>query len=245
MTREEQWLLEEKYQGKADAAFVADCERLQQGEPLAYLIGQVTFLGVQVDLSSRPLIPRVETEFLTERLAKEIGERPLSVLDLFAGSGCIGLGLLRQCSRVSVVFGELESRHCKGIARSAQCNQISEKRFQVYQSDVWSNIPTAQFDVIVANPPYLSRSRLDQIQSSVLAHEPPEALFAEADGLALIEAFLKGARPYLKAQGVLLVECDPWQIAAVSELGEKAGLVVSGSWLDQYQQERWVRFARS
>ena len=103
MTQEQHWLLKEKYHGEKTDGFFADCKRLALGEPLAYLIGWTPFLNTKIWLDSHPLIPRPETEFWVERAITSMRENaqdtlgflaePAKVLDLCAGSGCIGVAM--------------------------------------------------------------------------------------------------------------------------------------------------------
>ena len=108
--KERAWLLRDKYQGMVAPAFLADVKKLEQGEPLDYVIGWREFLGCRIGLSERPLIPRVETEFWTELVIKKIGQQPAKVLDIFAGSGCVGLAVLKHCPRAEVIFVDNEER---------------------------------------------------------------------------------------------------------------------------------------
>src|SRR5512138_3415194 len=98
MVREEEWLLKEKWNGEKSEGFFADCQRLRDGEPLAYVIGHTPFLNTIIYLDSKPLIPRVETEFWVEKAIMEIQDfsrgqtlGTVQVLDVCAGSGCIGV----------------------------------------------------------------------------------------------------------------------------------------------------------
>ncbi len=106
MTQDEVWLLREKYQGVKTDAFFEDCARLKNGEPLAYIIGSIPFLNTTIFLDAHPLIPRPETEFWVEKAIAHMNVRaPLRILDLCAGSGCIGVAVLtaRKETRVWVV----------------------------------------------------------------------------------------------------------------------------------------------
>ncbi|MDO8520716.1 MAG: HemK/PrmC family methyltransferase [bacterium] len=147
--KERTWLLNEKYSGVETPAFRTDLKRLERGEPLAYIIGWVDFLGCRIDLSARPLIPRPETEFWVEQAMAEVTsgqwlvasrKNSLKILDLFAGSGCIGIALLKHLPNAMVDFGEKDPRLCKQIEKNIALNAIDPKRTRVIQTDVFSNI---------------------------------------------------------------------------------------------------------
>lgn len=93
MTKDEQWLLDEKYAGVATPAFESDKERLASGEPLAYIIGFQPFLGLKIYLDSHPLIPRVETEWWTEELIRKIKDVQLQESERAEEKLVVGLGL--------------------------------------------------------------------------------------------------------------------------------------------------------
>jgi len=121
MKTDEQFLLEEKYDGEKTEAFFTDCKALALGEPLAYLIGTTPFLDTTIHLDGRPLIPRVETEFWVEKAIAEIlalQERQPNlgvsgdsvapqILDLCAGSGCVGVAVAQAIKEASIISGNL------------------------------------------------------------------------------------------------------------------------------------------
>lgn len=178
--------------------------------PEAYEVGFVPFLGATIYLDSRPLIPRTETEFWVEQAITSLRARqnPLQIADIFAGSGCAGIAALLHLKNAEVTFLELEERHLSTIWKSIRANGIDERRATVLKSDVWS-AATHSFNVVFANPPYLSRSRLARVETSVLLYEPQEALFAPDDGYALIAATIQGLPTFLAPGGVCYIEHEP------------------------------------
>lgn len=235
-TREIDWLLREKYHGRLTPAAEKDIVRLKRGEHVAYVIGFADFLGVKANLAARPLIPRPETEYWTEKIITEMPDKPLRVLDIFCGSGCIGLAVLKHRPEARADFADIETGYFAGIKKSARSNKISVRRLRTIHSDVFKNIRT-KYDYILANPPYIPRSGR-RVQKSVLKNEPHRALFGGADGLKFIRALLKNAPQHLKPGGELVFEFDPPQKNAISALRRRLRHKVS-FFRDQYGRWRY------
>lgn len=236
---EHRWLLEEKHRGTKTPYFYFDCARIARGEPLDYVIGSTPFLGCTVGLEYRPLIPRPETEHWAERLTAKMHQRtgPLRVLDLFAGSGCVGLAVLKRVPTATVTFGELDSAALVQIKKNIARNNLSLARTRIVKTDVFSNI-RGRYDYIAANPPYISPSRSTYLQRSVARWEPRPALFARDNGLFFIKKFLDEAPRYLRPGGTLVVEFDTWQKPALEHfLREQRPVLDMHFQYDQYG--RW------
>ena len=247
MSKESQWLLNEKYGGKETPEYFADLKRLEAGEPLAYVIGWVDFLGCRIDISLRPLIPRPETEFWVEKVIKSVASKQLPVaslkiLDLFAGSGCIGIALLKHLPNARVDFGEKDEKLCAQIRKNLNQNGVAA-RARVIRTDVFSNIQDS-YNIIVANPPYISPNKKDTVQESVLAHEPHEALFADDDGLFFIKKLLKEAPAHLHPGGVMYIEFGEAQKEQIEKL-TKSEAWETEFWKDQFGKWRVVKLSRS
>lgn len=207
--------------------------------PIDYKRGFKDFLGVKVGLSSHPLIPREETEDWVGEAIKGIKG---DCLDLFAGSGCIGLAVLKNVPGTTCDFGDIEESFLKGIGKSAEDNGIGKERFNLIMTDVFSNV-SKKYDFILANPPYVAEDRIDEVGEDVKEFEPAIALYGGADGMDLIRRFLEDARKHLKKKGVIYMEFDPWQKGKIEEIvGNKYSKYEF--FKDRYDKYRYIRMEK-
>jgi release factor glutamine methyltransferase len=241
MTQEEAWLLKEKYGGNANDAFEEDRARLARGEPLAYVIGWVPFLDVRIALDSHPLIPRPETEYWTELMIQEMRTREkkdLHILDLCAGSGCIGIAVLHALMEAQVDFAEIEERHHPTIRKNLALNGIDAERAGVIGGDLFERF-TQRYEYILANPPYIDPA-LDRTTPSVREFEPHEALYGGSGGLSCIQRLIAEAPRFLVPQGILVIEHEPEQSREIADMGRDAGFAAETR-RDQFGVERVTR----
>lgn len=238
LTQEEKWLLTEKYNDVENDAFYADRARLKAGEPLAYLIGSIPFLNTTIYLDSRPLIPRVETEWWVNICLKTFKKNSsLKILDLCAGSGCIGIALLKNLSGSDVTFAELDVTHLHTIKKNCEANKIASDQYTLVQSDLFSNIQE-RFDLIVSNPPYIDPC-LQRTEVSVTAHEPHTALYGGTAGMRYISQIITGCKKFLNPEGVLYLEHEPEQSTPIHSLANNQALKAN-TYLDQYGKARYT-----
>lgn len=243
--KEIEWLLTEKYQGVRSDAFYADCKRLALGEPLAYLIGFTSFLNCTIWLDSRPLIPRTETEFWVERaietmkngttLSLGLAEKSIRVLDLCAGSGCIGIAIAKALPEAHLSFSEIDITHIPTIEKNLKENGISPARYAIYQTSLFTGI-TDMFDVIVSNPPYIDES-LNRTEESVVLNEPHLALYGGEEGMDIIKQIITETPNHLNASGQLWIEHEPEQVVKIAIAAERNGFT-SETLKDQYDVDR-------
>jgi HemK-like putative methylase len=248
--------LEEKYHGRLTPSAKRDIARLQKGEHIDYVIGFVDFLGCKIDLSLRPFIPRSETEYWVEQAVVEVKplhrfassrfnlNQKVKCLDIFAGSGCIGVAVLKHVPRAHVDFGEKNKRLLSQIRLNAKKNGIAQTRYRIIQTNIFSGIKR-RYDYIFANPPYIAESRKNKVQTSVLKHEPREALFAGKDGLGIIRPFLREAKKFLVKGGVVYLEFDSFQKSIIERYLKKLGYQRWQFFRDQYGKWRFVVIQKS
>lgn len=241
-----EWLLKEKYNGKKSEAFFTDCKRLALGEPLAYVIGWTPFLNCKIWLDNHPLIPRLETEFWIEELIKTIhGSRtislgiesgPLKILDLCAGSGCIGIALAMEITASQVDFGEIDQKLLPTISKNLAENLPEDNKHQVIHTNLFSGI-TGKYDFIACNPPYIDEN-LDRTDQSVKDHEPFIALFGGSQGMELITKIILQSPLHLADGGQLWLEHEPEQEKLIKELADEVGFTCQ-SFKDQFKVIRY------
>jgi release factor glutamine methyltransferase len=234
-----EWLLKEKYNGEKSEAFFTDCKNLTLGKPLAYLIGWVPFLDCKIWLDSHPLIPRPETEHWTEKAIKVIRKntkKSLHVLDLCAGSGCIGIAVAKAIPKACVDFGEIDASHISTIKKNLHENGIGNKNFSIINTDLFAEF-TNKYDFILSNPPYIDKY-LERTDSSVVENEPRLALFGGKNGLEVINKIIEQSSSYLNQNGQLWIEHEPEQTQTIQAVGKKYGFFVI-THTDQYNIERY------
>jgi release factor glutamine methyltransferase len=211
--------------------------------PGEYKKGSVKFLGCVINLSHRVFIPRPETEFWAEAAIKDLAGRPvLAVLDMFSGSGCVGIAVLKKIKNSTVDFCDADPRAVKQIKKNLKINKIDKKRYRVYRSDMFKELaPDALYGAILANPPYVDYGRIGEVQTTVLDHEPHLALFSEKNGMAAIEKFLAQAKNHLAEGGVAYLEFDAAQTGRIEKVLKKENY---SSWRilrDQFGRDRFAR----
>ncbi len=246
MNKETEWLLREKYSGVESDEFRSDVLRLEKGEPIDYVIGFSKFLGSHIDLSFRTLIPRTETEYWTEIAIKEIKEtfreKEIKILDIFSGSGCIGISILKHLPQAHTDFSDIESKAISQIKKNLELNEIDENRYIIYSSDLFMDIPEAnRYDVTFANPPYISYADKPNLDDSVINYEPHEALFADDDGLDLVKKTIDQGFARLNEGGLLYIEFNEDQKEAIEVYLKDHNISNYSFHKDQFEMWRWVR----
>lgn len=210
-------------------------ERWHSGEPVAYLVGHKEFYGLDLQVDSRVLIPRPDTETLVDWTRQLIGglRAPVHVIDLGTGSGAIALALASQNVPGLQVSATDASADALAVARSNAHTLSLDVRF--CHGDWLGAVPGERFDIIVSNPPYIAE---DDEHLAALRYEPCSALGSGPDGLSDIRAIVEQAPDHLRGGGWLLFEHGHNQSAAVRRLLTQAGFVEVTSHTDLAGIER-------
>jgi len=203
------------------------------------------FLNCKIDISEKVFIPRAETEFWVKKALKSIRatnneQRTIKVLDIFSGSGCIGIAILKNIRKSQVDFVDIDENAIKQIKANLKLNKISQKRYKVIKSDVFEKVK-GKYDVIFANPPYVAKERLNEVQESVKKFEPKISWYGGRGGLRYIKKFLKKAKNHLKENGIIFMEIDPLQKEEVEKILTKGSYKKFKFYKDQFKKIRWVK----
>ncbi|MDN5753936.1 MAG: peptide chain release factor N(5)-glutamine methyltransferase, partial [Nitrosospira sp.] len=195
--------------------------RRSHGEPVAYLVGQREFYGLDFKVTPAVLIPRPETELLVElALARIPADRPCRILDLGTGSGAIAITIAKHRPLADITAVDF-SAEAVAVARM-NAGQLKARNVHITQADWFDGLGEEKFDRIVSNPPYVAGGDPHLTQGD-LRFEPRAALTTGGDGLDCIRFIIASAASHLVAGGVLLLEHGYDQAEACSQLLNDTG----------------------
>jgi release factor glutamine methyltransferase len=205
------------------AAFRTLVRRRLAGEPLAYLTGEQEFWSLPFHVDARVLIPRRDTETLVEVVLAAVGDRdrPLRIAEVATGSGAIAVTLARELAAAALVASDL-SEGALAVARRNAARHRVDGRIEFRHGDLLAPLAREQFDVLVANLPYVPAGDIARLAAEVRA-EPRLALDGGDSGLDLLRRLIDGVHPRLVPGGFLALEHGFDQGPAVRELLLDAG----------------------
>ncbi len=183
---------------------------LQQEKPIQYIFGRAYFYGLTFNVNENTLIPRPETEELVEWIINSVeADKPIRILDIGTGSGCIGITLAKELPNAQVTLMDVSPKALEMATRNAKENGVE---VQAILQDVLAleQLP-AQYDVIVSNPPYVRNLEKVEIKKNVLDYEPHLALFVEDDdALIFYRKIATLANDNLQERGMLFYEINQY-----------------------------------
>ena len=198
-------------------------KRRSQREPLQYILGEMEFFHVKLKVDRRALIPRPETEQLCELVTQVLPNPPVTILDLGTGSGALALALAAFYRDASVTAIDA-SDEALDLARENAAALGLSGRVRILRSDWYAALdPAERFDLIVANPPYLSQAETAATAPEVGGHEPPLALSPGRLGTEALARIVEGAPQFLSEKGLLALETGIDQHPTLREWAAAAG----------------------
>jgi len=212
-------------------------KRAGEKEPIAYLTGKTKFYSLQLKVSPDCMIPRPETELLVERAIEFLRKRTAAqfVCDLCTGCGCIAVAIAKNFHDVRIIATDISDTALAVAAVNIEKHQLKD-RIELLCGDLFDPVvpqldvdkpalsEAEGFDLIVCNPPYVSRAEFEKLDRNVRDYEPRLALFAGEDGLDIYRRILERADQFLKPDAALMLEIGYAQGQAVKELLEQTGI---------------------
>lgn len=209
------------------------------------------FLNSKIEISKKVFIPRIETEFWVKKAIGDCKSQILNwklkkpkILDIFAGSGCIGIAILKNIKNSFVDFVDIDRNAIEQIKINLKLNKVPKNRFKVYRSNLFEKLKRKKYDFIFANPPYVAKERLWEVQESVKKKEPRISWYGGKGGLKYILKFLKEAKNYLKEKGIIYLEFDPFQKEKIKKILENLNYPKFKFYKDQFKKFRWVKIEK-
>ena len=226
--------------------------RLNNHEPIQYILGETNFIGRRFLVDDSVLIPRPETEELVdyvcrwEKETKKV-EREKKVVDIGTGSGCIAISLAKELSNAKVWAYDVSEKALAIAQKNAEFNQASNVVFEKVDILQYLSKETQtelRFDIIVSNPPYVTKQEAAQMRRNVLNFEPHLALFVEDnDPLIFYQAIANFAFQTLKEDGLVMVEINENLGKETAEVFRQAGFSETEVIKDLHQKNRFVKAA--
>ena len=204
-------------------------ERRGRREPSQYILGEVEFRGLLFKVNREVLIPRPETELLVEEAVNSVcsGIKDVTVLDLCTGSGCIAICIAKEIKErggLKVYAVDISGGAIAIARKNAERHRVEEK-ITFLVGDLFSVIKPlgleGKIDLIVSNPPYVSKEAMERLQPEIKGYEPVLALYGGEDGLDFYRRIIREVPRYLKQQGGLIMEIGFNQARHVRNLFEK------------------------
>ena len=188
--------LKKYYNGNIEDAI----KRLENGEPVQYIVGNVDFYGNIIKVDKRVLIPRFETEGLVEIALKYLNNTNIDVVDLGTGSGCIAITLKKKLPNINIDAVDISENALTLAKENAKLNNVD---INFINGDMLKPL-NKKYDSIISNPPYIAYD--EEVMNLVKNNEPNIALYAKNDGLYYYEEILKNCNKYLKDKYYIFFE---------------------------------------
>ncbi|HZJ91473.1 MAG TPA: 50S ribosomal protein L3 N(5)-glutamine methyltransferase [Thiopseudomonas sp.] len=180
-------------------------KRIEQRIPAAYLLGQVWFAGLLFKIDKRVKVPNSPLEeLIPQRFAPWLIKTPQRILNLYCGSGCLGIVCAEEFAEAEVVLADASNSALQVAAENITLHQLDE-RIKTQRSDLFLQLAGQRFDLIVCQPPSLSVEQWTQLPRE-FHYEPQDSSIAKSGGLERIQAVLQNAAAHLSDNGLLVLD---------------------------------------
>ena len=216
-------------------AFRQQIGRRKTGEPVAYIVGRKEFWSLTFEVNRHVLVPRPETEILVEevlRVCREEGRENPSILEIGTGSGAISVTLAIEMKKAQIVATDFSQEAITVALRNARNNGV-EKQISFLLGNLFQPI-SGTFDIIVSNPPYISKEEYAHLTLEVRGFEPESALLAGIEGIEIHREIIQGGPSFLKAGGWLLMEIGAGQKDRIENMLKESHLYDNIAFRDDY-----------
>ena len=226
------------------ASFKGFLTRKLSHEPVQYIVGETSFMGLRFFVDSRVLIPRPETEILVEQVishCKASASGRIRILDIGTGSGNIAVSLAKLIPGCEVLTLDTSAAALAVAGRNIEHHAVGD-RVRMLQTDFLKDEPPAgRFDIVVSNPPYISRAEFKLLPREIREYEPPISTTDDADGLTFYRRIAGQGAKLLDSNGWLFVEVAYDQAPAVRDIFSSSGFRNIGTIKDYSGIERIVK----
>ena len=208
-------------------------------KPIAYLLNKKSFWNSEFNVNKNTLIPRPDTEIILEQILKFTKNKNyLNILDIGVGSGCILLSVLKERKNFYGTGIDI-SRNSLDICKMNAKKLLLDRRVKFFKSDV-DKFAIGKYDLIVSNPPYISRCDLKYLENDVIKFEPKLALDGGLDGLSVIRKVIKKSSELLKKNGKFILEIGFDQKNKVIKLLNNKGFYINSTAKDLANNDRCI-----
>lgn len=196
-------------------------KRRSTHEPIQYILGETEFYGLKFKVNPSVLIPRQDTEILVQNAVNLIGDEVLNVFEIGTGSGCIAVSLAVKCKNIKIAATDISDEALKTAQSNALLNNVCDK-ISFIRQDILNEISKEKYDVIISNPPYISKTVIDTLDRQVKDFEPIGALTDNNDGLTFYRRMNEIIPMILKPDGFVLLEIGYDQAESVKKIFVKS-----------------------
>jgi release factor glutamine methyltransferase len=199
----------------------------------------IKFLNCKIFVKEGNFFPRIETEFWVKKSLKKVKSKA-EFLDIFSGTGCIGIAILKNKKKAKVTFADIDKEAIENIEFNLKLNKIEKNRYSLFLSDIFENLGSKKYDYIFANPPYVAKELLKEVSFEVLFTEKKICWYGGKKGIEILEKFLEKAKFHLKKGGKIFFEFDFSQKEILGKILKEKGYKKFKFFKDQFKKWRFA-----